>query len=66
MPYSSREAISMLISMVLDTAIIETAEKTSLGGQVRRAGRTTSRSGPLDSVSTSSGTVIAAVKATSR
>jgi hypothetical protein len=66
MPYSRREAISMLISIVLLTATIDTAEKISPAFNDGAPAFTTSSSGPLDAVSTSRGTVIAAVKATSR
>jgi hypothetical protein len=52
--------------MVLVTATIETAENSSAAGRSGAPRRTTSNNGPLDSVSTSNGTVIAAVKATSR
>jgi len=65
MPYSSREAISMLISMVLETAIMAMTENRVLASQSRPRS-TTSSSGPEDSVRTSRGTVMAAVKPTSR
>jgi hypothetical protein len=66
MPYSSREAISMLISMVLETAIMATAENTVSALRPGAPSLTTSSSGPLDSVRVSRGTVMAAVKPTSR
>ena len=56
----------MLMSMVLDTAIMAITENTVPASQLGRPMWTTSSSGPLDLVSTSRGTVMAAVKPTSR
>ncbi len=56
----------MLISMVLLTATMETAENTRSAGRSGTPIRTTSSSGPDEATSVSIGTVIAAVNATSR